>query len=223
MKKLKVLVIAPHPDDETIGCGGSLLKHRDSKDEISCVTVTKLKPTNKKEKKLLKVKEKEIINVKKLYKFKYFINLNFQPTKLDSVPKKELVSSLTKLFAKIKPEILYIPFFNDVHSDHQIVSKSVLSSSKWFRSSSIKQINMYETLSETNFNFSEEEEFKPNFFIDITKYYEKKIKILKCYKTEFKKHPFPRSEDAVESLAKLRGSQSGYKKAESFKIVFKKN
>ena len=64
--------------------------------------------------------------------------------------------------AKIKPEILYIPFFNDIHSDHQIVSKSVLSSSKWFRSSSIKQINMYETLSETNFNFSNRFNFKPN-------------------------------------------------------------
>ena len=66
MKKLKVLVVAPHPDDETIGCGGSLLKHSDNGDEISCVTVTKLKATNQKEKMLLKVKEKEYIRFNKM-------------------------------------------------------------------------------------------------------------------------------------------------------------
>jgi LmbE family N-acetylglucosaminyl deacetylase len=81
---------------------------------------------------------------------------------------------------------------------------------------------MYETLSETNYNFLETEEFKPNYFVDITKYLVKKLEICKCYKTEFQKHPFPRSEESIRSLAKLRGSQSGYEAAESFKLIFKR-
>ena len=97
-----------------------------------------------------------------------------------------------------------------------------MSSAKWFRSGSIKRINMYETLSETNFNFSQNNAFNPNYFVEITKFLEKKLEICSCYKSEFKKHPFPRSEESIRSLAKLRGSQSGYEAAESFKVIFEK-
>ena len=138
------------------------------------------------------------------------------------MPLKKLVTEFSELFSLIKPEVIYIPYINDVHTDHKIVSKAATSAAKWFRSSSIKQVNMYETLSETNFNFIEKKVFQPNLFIDISKFLEKKIKICNCYKTEFGKHPFPRSKESIKALAILRGSQSGYKAAESFKVVFKK-
>ena len=218
----KILVIAPHPDDETIGCGGTILKHIKAGDKVSCIFVTKLKKNNKWSEKLVKKKEKEIDRIKKIYKFSFFKRLDFLPTELDKVPFKKLVTEFTKLFSLIKPEVIYIPYINDVHTDHKIVSKAATSSAKWFRSSSIKQINMYETLSETNFNFVEKKVFQPNLFIDISKFLEKKIKICSCYKTEFGKHPFPRSKESIKALAILRGSQSGYKAAESFKVVFKK-
>ncbi len=218
----KILVFAPHPDDETIGCGGTLLKHKENGDEISCVLATDLRKFKNLSKELVSEKEKEIEKVKNIYKFKFFEMMDFIPSELDSTPKSLIISKISDLLTNIKPDIIYIPYVNDVHTDHQIISKAVLSASKWFRSESIKEIMMYETLSETNFNFLETEVFRPNYFIDITKQLEKKIEICKCYKTEFKKHPFPRSEESIRSLAILRGSQSGYKAAESFKLIFKR-
>ena len=81
---------------------------------------------------------------------------------------------------------------------------------------------MYETLSETNFNFQSNNFFIPNKFMDISKYLEKKIKIMKIYKTEIGKHPFPRSESVIRANAVLRGSQCGFKYAEAFQIIFEK-
>ena len=218
----KILVIAPHPDDETIGCGGTILRHIKNGDKVSCIFVTKKKKNNKWPEKVVKKKEEEILKVKNFYKFNFFKRLDFLPTQLDKISFNKLVFEFSELFSVIKPEVIYIPYINDIHTDHKIVSKAVMSSAKWFRLNSIKQINMYETISETNFNFMEEKSFQPNLFIDISKFLEKKIKICNFYKTEFRKHPFPRSKESIKALAILRGSQSGYKAAESFKVVFKK-
>jgi|TARA_Y100000294_G_C8553601_1_gene336357 LmbE family N-acetylglucosaminyl deacetylase len=218
----KILVIAPHPDDETIGCGGTLLRHKSKGDLISCILTTKLKPNKVWNKETVFKKEKEIEKVKKIYKFKFFERLDFLPRELDNLPLSLIISKISNLLDKIKPEIIYIPYIYDVHTDHQIISKAAISSTKWFRSNYIKKIYMYETLSETNFNFSQEFSFQPNVFIDISKFLKKKLEIFRCYKTEFKKHPFPRSEEAIKALATLRGSQSGFKAAESFKLIFNK-
>ena len=135
---------------------------------------------------------------------------------------KDIVEDLNNLFLKIRPDFIYCPFINDAHSDHQIVAKAVMSASKWFRLKSIQKIFMYETLSETNFNFIETRVFKPNYFVDISKFIEKKLKICSIYKTEMYKHPFPRSKTSVKALADLRGSQSGFQSAEAFELIFSK-
>ena len=218
----KILVIAPHPDDETIGCGGTLLRHKDDRDEISCVIMTKLKTNDNWTEKAVIEKQKEIEKIKKIYQFHSFDIFDFPPSELDRIPINLLISKISNLFEKIKPDIIYIPYNNDIHTDHRIISNAAMSSAKWFRSGSIKRINMYETLSETNFNFSQNNAFNPNYFVEISKFLEKKLEICGCYKSEFKKHPFPRSEESIRSLAKLRGSQSGFEAAESFKLIFEK-
>ena len=81
---------------------------------------------------------------------------------------------------------------------------------------------MYETISETNFNFIDKNNFQPNVFIDISKFINKKINIMKIYKSEINSHPFPRNEKAIRSLSIIRGSQSGYLAAESFHLVFER-
>ena len=123
---------------------------------------------------------------------------------------------------KIKPEIIYIPYINDVHTDHQITAKVIQACIKWFRIPSIKKVLMYETISETDFNFLSLDNFKPNTFVDISNFIKEKNKILNIYKSEIGKHPFPRNIEAIRSLAILRGIQSGYKFAESFQLVFQR-
>ena len=89
----------------------------------------------------------------------------------------------------MKPDIIYLPFFGDAHSDHRILTEAVLASSKTFRAPFVKKILAYETLSETNFSIPSLN-FKPNVYIDITRFIKTKLKILELYKSEIKKHPF---------------------------------
>ena len=125
------------------------------------------------------------------------------------------------MFKNINPDTIFIPNLTDIHSDHYFVSKACLSLIKWFRYSSIETAYFYETLSETNFNYSLGA-FKPNTYFDISNFMSKKLKILKIFKSEINKHPFPRSVEAVKALATLRGSESGYYYAEAFQQIFKK-
>ena len=217
-----ILFIAPHLDDETIGCCGTIFRHKEEGDHTHCLLITKVKSNKIWSKNVVAKKQKELEKIKKIYKFNSFNQFNFKPGELKKKSLKVLVTKLSIIFKKIKPEIIYTPFERDIHTDHQIVTKAVLSASKWFRNKTIKELLMYETLSETNFNYNEDLAFRPNYFVDISKYLKKKLKICNEYKTEFKKHPFPRSLKSVEALAKLRGSESGYNAAESFKLVFKK-
>ena len=127
-----------------------------------------------------------------------------------------------KEILKTKPNTIYIPYIGDIHTDHQITNQVMQTCVKSFRYPSVKKVLMYETLSETNFNFYENVSFKANVFVDISKHINKKVKIMEIYKSEFSKHPFPRSDDSIRSLARLRGSQSGYKAAEAFQLIIQR-
>ncbi|OUW23185.1 MAG: GlcNAc-PI de-N-acetylase [Rickettsiales bacterium TMED174] len=213
----KVLFVSPHPDDETLGCGGTIFYHKKKGDDIFLLIITNLSIEFGWSEKLIERRKKEIDKIKKFYGFKNVFHLNFQTKYLDTVPINEIIENISNIVKKTKSKILYIPSRDDVHTDHQIVSKACMSSIKWFRNPSVKKVMAYEVISETNFNF-DQNNFKPNVFIDITPYITKKIAAMKIYKSEIKKHPFPRSEDAIKSLAILRGSQSGKKFAEAFQL-----
>lgn len=218
MKKKNIIIVAPHPDDETLGLGGTILKLSKTNNLI-LIQSSSYEVNNKK-----KLKKKYINLEKKIaksYKFKKIYNLNLEATKFDTYPKNQIISKLNKIFIKSKANIIFFPWENDVHTDHRVISESVMSCIKKFNNSYLEKAFMYETPSETNFNFKKS--FLPNVFIDIRKQINKKIKILKLYKSEVKAHPHPRSILAVKALSYLRGSQSGYKNAESFYLVFSNN
>ena len=212
----KILVLAPHPDDETLGCGGTLLKHQNSKDKIFCIFLTNLKKNHK----MYKKKIEEIKRVSKAYRFDdYFIG-KFNPSTLEDIPKQDIISYLQKIINKIKPDKLLIPFPYDAHHDHRISFECMTVFFKSFRYSFIKEVWMYETLSETNFTENYTKQFfQPNTWVDITDFYQKKIKIFSNYASEYDLSPHPRSFEAIKSLAVLRGSYSNVKYAEAFQII----
>lgn len=213
-----ILVVAPHPDDETLGCGGTLLKHKKEKDQIHWLIMTKIDPKISEEK--VKIRNKEINKVRSLYKFKSVIEGNFITARMDTYAKIDIIEFISNSINKIKPDIIYMPFYDDAHSDHKIINESVISACKSFRKPFIKSIRVYETLSETEFNINPTSmSFKPNLYIDIDKYLEKKIKIMKVYRSEFLPHPFPRSEKGIKSLAYFRGSFVNLNAAEAFIIL----
>lgn len=219
---MKNLVIAPHPDDETLGCGGTLLRQKDEGDEIYWIIVTSITKELGYPNEQVLNRESEIKNVSKKYGFKEVFNFSFPPTLVDTIPIADLIHKIVDVYHKVEPDVIFMPYNNDVHTDHQVIAKALQSTFKWFRYPYIKKVLMYETLSETEFNFMIENTFKPNLFIDMAQYLDSKIDIMKTYKSEIDKFPFPRSEKAIRALATYRGSQAGFSAAEAFKLVYNK-
>ena len=150
-------MIAPHPDDETLGCGGAILNHKKNGDKVYCIFATARKLKDGWSEKQVKIRENEVKKVSKTYKFEQFFSLDISPNSLDQITSSDLIATLTKIFKKIKPEILYVPYYADAHSDHQTIGKIFNVFVKWFRFSYIKKIYSYETISETDFNFAFDE------------------------------------------------------------------
>ena len=212
----KVLVVAVHPDDETLGCGGTLLKHKANGDEIHWLICTTIDKNNS----YYKIRENEIEEVSKLYNFDSVHNLQLKTMQVDEYSISKLVNKISQIIKKIQPNIIYLPFKGDVHSDHRKIYEASYSCTKSFRYPCIKKIYMMETLSETEFAPStREDSFIPNVFVDVSEFFEKKIEIMKVFSTEMAEYPFPRSERNLRALATLRGATCGCGYAESFMLL----
>lgn len=218
---MKTLIIAPHADDETLGCGGTILRKIDEGEIVGWLLITNIVNDKNVDVGRIKTRQEEILKVVNELGInkKNFFSLDFEPTKLDEVPFSFLVTKISNVINTFKPEEIFIPYAHDVHSDHRIVFKASVASSKSFRHSYVKTILSYETPSETDFIIDPEFKFYPNVFIDISKYIDRKLDIMFNYKSEFDDFPFPRSKDSVQSLAKVRGSQAGFDAAEAFQLL----
>lgn len=216
----KVLVIAPHPDDETLGCGGTLLKHKNENDELFWLIVTGMNGNDLYTPNQIEIRENEINKVGQLYGFSEVFQLNLPTATLDTIPMSEMVNAIGKIVKTVNPDIMYIPYRGDVHTDHAVVFDASIACTKWFRYPSIKRILAYETLSETDFGLNPDNNgFRPNVFQNIEEYLNKKVDIMGVYASEIGQFPFPRSEESIKALASIRGTAAGYKSAEAFMLL----
>ena len=217
----KILVIAPHPDDEILGCGGvlSLLKKKSK----YWLIITKMHEKDGYLNSQIKKREKEIKKISSILNFKKVFNLGFRSANLNKDQLNFLINKISYIIKLIKPDTIFAPYLHDSHSDHFYTTYALNHILKSFRYSFIKQCYQYETLSETNLNFIKKNKFSPNTYFDISSVLKKKINLMKIYKSEIKKHPFPRSVEAIKSLAIIRGSESYYKYAEAYRLIFQRN
>lgn len=215
-----VLVIAPHPDDESLGCGGTLLRHKCDGDEIHWLIITGMSSAQGFSSEKISVREAEIAEVGKLYGFKSTFELGLAPAQLDILPMGEVISAISKVVSEVRPDTVYTVYRNDAHTDHQVVFDAVMAATKSFRYPFVKEVLAYETISETDFGYKPEDGgFKPNAFVDIADYLTKKLEILDVFESEMGEFPFPRSREAVAALAKVRGVQCGALAAEAFMLI----
>ena len=217
------LIIAPHPDDETLGCGGLILHARKKNEKVFWLVVTKMSLDDGFTKEQITIRDEEIDQVAKSYDLTDVFRLDFPPAKLDTVPVAKIVQAFSNIVEKVQPTDIYIPFINDAHTDHKVVFEAGCAVSKWFCHGSVDRLCAYETQSETDFNFNNASlAFRPNVFVDISDFLNQKINISRLYKTEFHDHPFPRSELGMRSLAIVRGAASGFHAAEAFQLLFER-
>jgi len=219
----KSLFISVHPDDETLGCGGTILKHKDMEDEVHWLILTRANQKITSIPDIEKKQKNDVINVAAQYGFDSWQQLEFLTTELDRYPMGDLVAAISKVIHNIAPHYIYLNNYADIHSDHRISFDSVYSCTKNFRYPFIEKIMMYETLSETEFAPAiQNNTFVPNVFVDITKYMDKKLAIMKLFTTEQMDEPYPRASSAIKALARYRGSRIGVEYAEAFMLLFEK-
>lgn len=216
----KVIIISAHPDDETLGAGGTLLKHRHQGDEINWLIVTDVFENEGFSNERVLSRKLEIDMVSKLFSFNNVYKLGYPTMKLNDTMLFDIVNKISNIFQKLKPEIIYVMNRSDAHSDHRIVFDAVMSCTKSFRYPSIKRVLMYECLSETEFAPTlPERVFQPNYFVDISDFIDKKIEIMKIFNSELGEHPFPRSVKNIKAIATFRGATAGVDSAEAFQLI----
>tara|TARA_B100000787_G_scaffold170069_1_gene163808 strand:- start:6587 stop:7258 length:672 start_codon:yes stop_codon:yes gene_type:complete len=216
---MRTIVIAPHPDDETLGVGGTLLRRKAEGVSLAWIIVTNISIESGWSAEKVKQRADEIERITQLYEFDEVYCLNFETTQLDTIPMSDLVSAMSDAFKEFQPEEVFVPHPADVHTDHRVVFDAVSACTKWFRYPSVKRVLAYETLSETDFSLGTYQAFRPNVFVDIEHFFSEKLQAMDIYASEVGEFPFPRSHEAIRALATLRGAASGFKAAEAFELL----
>lgn len=215
---MRILVIAPHPDDEVLGCGATIAKYTKRGDEVYLCIVTKAYTPDWSEE-FLENRPQEIKESNRILGIKKTYFLDFLTVKLDTIPQKELNDSISKVVTEVKPEIVYIPHQGDLSRDHRLVFEAALVVTRPDNNNSVKKLLSYETLSETEWGRGFKE-FVPNIYEDISSEEIKiKLEAMKAYGSEIKKRPHPRSLEMVKVLAEKRGSEAGTGFAEAFILI----
>lgn len=215
-----ILCIAPHPDDETLGCGGTLLRHIADGDAVHWLVVTEISEAIGFSAERVASRAAEIEAVAKAYGFAGVHQCGLPSMRLETLPMLDVIGAIGRIVSQLQASALYVPYRNDAHSDHAVVYDAAVACAKTFRYPYVRSVYAYETVSETEFGMKPEDPgFRPNLFVDIAEHLDRKVSIMEMFEGEMGAFPFPRSETCMRALAQLRGSQSGRMAAEAFMIV----
>lgn len=218
--KNNILIIVAHPDDEVLWVWWTILKHIDNWDTVNILILSNWEDSRWRN---ISDNEKRRLQANNVKEYFWISNLyleNLPDNKFDSVNLLEVTQLVEKYIWKIIPNIIYTHHGNDLNIDHRLTFQAVLTSCRpqpWF---SVKKILTFETLSSTEWqNKTSENIFKPNYYVNIEKYINKKINIMEIYKDELREYPHPRSLKAIELLSNFRWIEVWCKNAEAFEII----
>lgn len=212
-------MVAPHADDEILGAGGIIARNIAEGNEVYVCIVTRGKEPMFSEKLVEKLRN-ETIQAHQYLGIKKTFFLEFPAVMLEEVPRYKLNDSIMNIIQNVKPDEVYIPHAGDMQKDHQIVNEAVMVAVRPKYKHKIKNVYAYETLSETEWNIPNTvNAFIPTVYQDISEYLEIKVKALEFFTTQISDFPDPRSVEAVEALAKYRGSTIEVKAAEAFMLI----
>jgi len=226
-EKNKVLVIAAHPDDEVLGCGGAIARHFMEGDEVWVLilgegVMARKGEFAKERKKGLKILRESAKKASKTLGVGRLILKDFPDNKFDSVALLDIIQSIELVMSEFKPNIVYTHDYSDVNIDHRRVAEAVESATRPMNNSFVDQVLAFEVPSSSEWNFARQSFFRANVFINTKNQIDKKITALKCYTSEIRDFPHPRSVEYVKALASVRGGQSGFIVAEGFSLIYKR-
>lgn len=222
----KILIVSPHADDETFGVGGTIARRDKEGHEVVVAIMT---GHGEGEHPLWPRKNWDIVRneAKKAHKVLGISKTLFFELPAVLVPEQPTYKKnqiILDVINEVGPDVLYLPFLFDLHKDHRelVYSCNVAWRPVSAAGKNIKEIYMYETISETHWNIQPQEAgFFPNTWVNIADFLERKIKALQCFESQIQKFPNTRSIEAVKALATWRGTTVGLPAAEAFILVRK--
>ncbi|MBB3862555.1 LmbE family N-acetylglucosaminyl deacetylase [Novosphingobium hassiacum] len=215
----RTLVIAPHPDDEILGCGGTMARLVDAGvDVIAAIMTTGLEPAFAKS--VVERVAQEARAAHSIIGTTELRHLDLPAAALDTLPASDLNARFAELIDDVKPSTVFVPFVGDIHLDHQLVFTSAMVAARPRRLDAPSRIYAYETLSETNWYAPGiTPAFVPNVFIDISATLHRKLDAFRAFESQIKPFPDERSLLAIESLARIRGAAVFREAAEGFMLI----
>ena len=218
-----ILIIAAHPDDEILGCGGTIARLNKEGYKITTLILGEgissrddVRDVKKREKDILELKEvakraNTMLGIREVFFH------DFPDNRFDTVPFLDIVKVIEKIKNKIKPDIIFTHYEKDLNIDHQITYRAVITATRPLKGESVKEIYSFEVPSSTEWSCPLS--FSPNVFYDISETIDIKLKAIEEYKTELREYPHPRSLEGVKLIAKNWGMKVGLEYVEAFKLV----
>lgn len=219
----KILIVVAHPDDEVLGCFGTVARLIKEGYEAYTLILGEGK-TSRDEKRVVENKKDEIeilnseikrandtIGIKKTFIY------NFADNRFDSVDLLDIVKVISKVKEEIKPDIIFTHYENDLNIDHTITYKAVLTATRPMENECVKEIYSFEILSSTEWNYPIS--FSPDVYFDIENFIDIKLEAMKKYYSELCEYPHPRSLDGIKLNAQYNGMRVGKKYVEAFKCI----
>jgi LmbE family N-acetylglucosaminyl deacetylase len=217
-----ILVIAPHLDDEVLGCGGVIARHVAQSDKVYVCFVAHRTYNHVYNAEKMKVEKEHAVKVKGIFGYQDICFFDLKDERLDTCI-QDIIIPLEKYLVQVRPQVVYSPFYNDNHQDHQAVAKAVQVVLRPVAIPFIERWLMFETPSSTDQSPCVGVlGFQPNVYYDIGGYLDMKLKALSCYETEARSYPNPRSPEGIKALAMKRGMECGLSYAEGFMMAREK-
>lgn len=219
----KILIIAAHPDDEVLSCGGTIAKLAKGGNKVYCLFLGRGKSSrfeiknNKVIEREQNILEKEAKKAGKILGISKIFFEDFPDQKYDTIPFLDVVKAIEKVKNQIKPDIVFTHHLGDLNLDHQITLKAVLTACRPLKNETVKKIYSFEVPSSTEWSVNPQ--FSPNFFVDVKKTFNKKIEALKAYKSEMREYPHPRCSKSLEIIARRWGIAVGRDLVEAFELI----
>jgi len=219
-----ILVIAAHPDDEVLGCGGTMARHVSAGDQVYCLImgegITSRYSQPEKAKRGLEQLKAQAEQAAGIIGTKRVFFRDFPDNRFDTVPLLTVVKAIEEVKEEVRPHVIYTHHHGDLNIDHQITFRAGLTACRPAKDETAKEIYSFEVPSSTEWNAPQVQNyFMPNVFVDISDTLNKKIEALKTYHGEMREYPHPRSPEVLRAIALRWGSVAGCQAAEAFELI----